>query len=294
MKLIHEMDLTKIPFHLKFHYASYSDSPNFYHSHQGLELIYVHAGQGDILINRNVYEIRPNSLYIFQPYQLHRIRLHVTPETPYIRSKFLMEPAILYDRLQHLPLLQFFFLQIWKHEIVQPVIFDMDNNPYVLELMREYQSRIKKPSLDPEAQEESFLFLTQLFQLLKNNWHTHLFGEAPVLVQKRSHHMAEQVIQLLEKYIHEPLELDRIAAEIHVTKHHLSRLFKKATGSTISEYMTVLRIQRARILLETTGQSVEQISQDIGLGNVSYFCEIFKREVGMTPLQYRLFLLKHP
>ncbi len=169
MKLIHEMDLTKTPFHLEFNYASCSNSSNFYHSHQGLELIYVHAGQGDIVINRKVYEVRPNSLYIFQPYQLHRIRLQVTPETPYIRSKFLVEPSILYDRLQQLPLLQYFFLQIWKHEIIQPVLFDMDNNPYVLELMREYQSRLKTPSPAPEAQEESLLFLTQLFQLLNDS-----------------------------------------------------------------------------------------------------------------------------
>lgn len=294
MKLIYEMDLTKIPFHLKFHYAAYSELPDFYHSHQGLEMIYIYAGQGDILVNRKVYEVRPNSLYIFQPYQLHRIRIHVTTETPYIRSKFLIEPSIFYDRLQHMPLLQKFFLQIWKHEIAQPVIYDMQSNPFVLELMKEYQSRIKTPSPAPEIQEEGFLFLTQLFQLLKNNWQTHLFGDAPGILQKREYHQAEHVIHWLEEYMHEPLELDRIADELHVTKHHLSRLFKKATGSTISEYMTVLRIQKARRLLETTEHSIEQISQDIGLGNVSYFCEIFKKAMGITPLQYRLFLLKHP
>lgn len=293
MKLIYEMDLTKTPVHLKFNYAAYTKLPGFYHSHQGLEIIYVHAGRGDVLVNRKVYEIRPGSLYIFQPYQLHRIRPQVTSETPYIRSKFLIEPSFFYDRLQHMPLLQLFFLQLWKHEMQHPVIYDLHRHPYLLELIKEYQARIHTTSPAPEMQEDGFLFMTQLFQLLKNGWHTHLFGKAPVL-QKREHHQAEHVIHWLEQHLHEPLALDRIADELHVTKHHLSRLFKKATGSTISEYMTILRIQKARTLLETTEHTIEQISQDIGLGNVSYFCEIFKNAMGITPLQYRLFLIKHP
>ncbi len=293
MKLIHEMELSKIRFHLKFAYATYADYPNFYHAHQGLEMIYIHSGQGDILVNHKVYEVKPNSLFLFQPYQLHRIRMHASPSIPFIRSKFLVEPSHFHERLLSLPELQSFFLQIWKHEIVQPVLFHLDESPFLTALMKEYQSRFKQPSDSSERQEESFLFLSQLFQLLKNNYYTQLFGDLPTL-QKREHHQAEHIIHWLEQHLHEPLELDRIAEEMHISKHHMSRLFKRATGSTISEYMTVIRIQKARRLLETTERSIEQISLDIGIGNVSYFCEIFKKAMGHTPLQYRLFLVKHP
>ncbi|MNI16337.1 Bifunctional transcriptional activator/DNA repair enzyme AdaA [compost metagenome] len=240
-----------------------------------------------------MYEIRDHTLLIFQPYQLHRIRMKVSQQTPFIRSKFLFEPSFFDDKISHTPNLQSFYRHIWKHEILQPVVHDIDNHPFFNKLLEEYRSRFLLPLEPTERQEESILFLMEFFQLLKRNWQTHLFGDMPHQPEREQHH-AESIIHWLENHLHEPLELDRMAHDLHVTKHHLSRLFKRSTGSTISEYLTIIRIQKACRMLETTERSIEQISLDVGIGNTSYFCEIFKKAMGHTPLQYRLFLTKHP
>ncbi len=292
MKLIHEMDISKLHYHIKLSYSTDTGFPNYYHAHQGMEIVYVHAGQGDILVNQSLYEVQPDSLFIFQPYQLHRIRIHASTKTPFIRSKLLLDPVYFYNRLKAFPTIQNFFKKVWQYELSCPAIYNAGNYTFLPQLLKEYKKHFPLPSDASEKEEESCLFLTQLFQIVQQNWNSILFDANEP--QLREHHHAEHIIQWLEQHIHEPLELDRIAEDLHLSKHHISRLFKRATGSTISQYMTIIRIQKARILLETTNQSIEQISQSLGLFNVSYFCEVFKKATGYTPLQYRIFLFNHP
>jgi AraC family transcriptional regulator of arabinose operon len=291
MEIINDLNMSLIPVHLKFAYSTYSDFAGFYHAHQGIEVLYVHQGQGDVLVNRKMYEVRDHTILLFQPYQLHRIRMNVSTATPFTRSKFMIEPSFMEEKLSHTPHLQAFFRRLWKQTILQPVLYDMNRHPRLMNLMDDYNDRLQE--LTPsEKQEESVLFLMEFIHLLKSNWSPQLFGEHKSSPEREPHH-AESIIHWLEQHLHEPLELDRLAHDMHLSKHHLSRLFKRSTGSTIGEYLTVIRIQRACRLLETSDRSVEQISLDVGIGNTSYFCEIFKKAMGSTPLQYRLFLTKH-
>jgi AraC-like DNA-binding protein len=288
MKLINDLNLTHDPIQLKFNYATLSGFPGYYHAHQGIEILYISSGTGDVFVNRQMYEIRSHTLLIFQPYQLHRIRMNATPSTPYIRSKILFEPSYLDEKLSFAPGLSAFVRKLWKHEIVQPVIYDMNENARFVAFMEQYAERFS--SMDPaDRQETSTLYLLEFFHLLKYGWETRLLGSSASKssAELKPHH-AETMIHWLEKHLHEPLALDLMAHELHLSKHHLSRLFKRSTGSTISEFLNILRIQKACRLLETSDMPVERISQQVGIANTSYFCEIFKHAIGQTPLQYRI------
>lgn len=288
MKLINDSNLLLDPVNLKFAYATIANFPGFYHAHQGIEFLYIHSGKGDVLVNHKIYTIRDHTCVFYQPYQLHRIRMDVSPTSPFIRSKFLFEPSFLDEKLSFAPNLQTFFRRLWKHEVVQPVIYDVNHNRQLVSLMDEFQNRVKKLHAS-EKQEESLLFLVEFIHLLKLSWSTHLFGENPNS-REREHHHSEIMIQWLENHLEESFVLDRMAHDLHLSKHHLSRLFKRSTGSTLTEYLTIIRIQKACRLLETSEKSIEQISLSVGISNISYFCEIFKKTMGSTPLQYRLSL----
>nr|WP_275889342.1 AraC family transcriptional regulator [Nakamurella flavida] len=66
-----------------------------------------------------------------------------------------------------------------------------------------------------------------------------------------------------------------------------SRFFQRASGRTFSEMVRMLRVARARVLLEESDAPVSAICYDVGFGNLSNFNRQFLREVGVTPRAYR-------
>jgi len=83
------------------------------------------------------------------------------------------------------------------------------------------------------------------------------------------------------------ITLDEIAKVSHLSNSRLSHIFKEQMGITIIDYLTSVRIERAKELLLATSQSCTEICFQIGYGNQSYFTRIFKELVGMTPHQFR-------
>lgn len=99
---------------------------------------------------------------------------------------------------------------------------------------------------------------------------------------------AKQVVQYIEEnYTRYDLSLDSIAQEFHVTAAYLSRLIKQQTGISYKEYLTKLRMEEAKRLLEDPYASIANVCQKIGYSNVSHFIKIFQKQEGITPAKYR-------
>ena len=81
--------------------------------------------------------------------------------------------------------------------------------------------------------------------------------------------------------------MDDVAAAVYVTSSYLSRVFRTETGMKITDFLTRCRIEEAKRLLRTTDQSVSDIAVESGFESFSYFSTVFKKVVGMTPVQYR-------
>jgi transcriptional regulator GlxA family with amidase domain len=82
-------------------------------------------------------------------------------------------------------------------------------------------------------------------------------------------------------------DLETIAARLHVTSRTLCRRFKRAIGETPRDFLQNARIERAKRLLETTRERLEQIVHRIGYEDVSSFRRLFTREIGISPRDYR-------
>jgi YesN/AraC family two-component response regulator len=91
----------------------------------------------------------------------------------------------------------------------------------------------------------------------------------------------------IEEHYREEISLETLAEETHLSKFYVSRIFREETGSSITDYLTARRIKQACRLLQTTDLSVEQIGIRVGYPNASYFIQLFKKVVGVTPLKYR-------
>ena len=101
-----------------------------------------------------------------------------------------------------------------------------------------------------------------------------------------SNQIVVQVCRYINNNLAEPLTLEIVAAHVHVNSTYLSRLFKKEAGTPFNTYINQLRIQRAAQLLET-GRKVTDIAGMVGFENAKYFSQVFKKQMGMTPQEYR-------
>jgi AraC family cel operon transcriptional repressor len=71
------------------------------------------------------------------------------------------------------------------------------------------------------------------------------------------------------------------------SREYVCRLFKKATGSTIGVYLNKIRIEHACSLLKNTEADIIDIALESGFENLSTFYHLFKKEIGVSPKQYR-------
>ena len=83
------------------------------------------------------------------------------------------------------------------------------------------------------------------------------------------------------------LMLQDAADEVHLSQSHFSTVFAQETGLTFTQYLTALRIGKAKEFLETTEMRSSQIATEVGYNDPHYFSYLFKKNTGMTPGEYR-------
>jgi AraC family transcriptional activator FtrA len=95
------------------------------------------------------------------------------------------------------------------------------------------------------------------------------------------------LLQWAERHLDERLTTNRLATVAHMTRRTFFRRFSAKTGSTPAEWLTGLRIARARELLETSAQPIERIAWDCGFGSAATMRHHFRHQLKISPASYR-------
>ena len=83
------------------------------------------------------------------------------------------------------------------------------------------------------------------------------------------------------------ITLQALAEEVHLSPSHLSKLFHREMGLTISDYIRKKRVEAAGNMLKFSDYSCAEIANYLCFSSESHFIQIFKKEMGKTPKQYR-------
>jgi two-component system response regulator YesN len=94
-------------------------------------------------------------------------------------------------------------------------------------------------------------------------------------------------VYILENYHNENLSLNDVAQHVYMSMNYFSGLFKQKKGQSFIEYVTWIRLAKAKELLTSTNLKAYEIAAMIGYSDPQYFSVIFKRHHGMTPKEYR-------
>lgn len=110
-------------------------------------------------------------------------------------------------------------------------------------------------------------------------------------VSNKREESSNDVIEASKKYIQENytknITLEDVSREVNISTYYLSRIFKESTGNNFIDYLTGLRIDKAKELLSTTQYSMKEICSMSGYVDPNYFSKLFKKNVGVTPTEYR-------
>lgn len=97
-----------------------------------------------------------------------------------------------------------------------------------------------------------------------------------------------KVAEYLSINFSQEISLSYLADMVHLSESHLSKIFKKETGKTISAYIARLRCRHAAKMLKETELSIQEISNFVGYPDNNYFVKVFKKQYGVTPSVFRL------
>lgn len=112
-----------------------------------------------------------------------------------------------------------------------------------------------------------------------------------ILFENAIHFVQDSVADEAANYIRENLKenisLSFLCKHFNISKNNLYREFHQKFGTTVNEYITKVRIEKATELLKQQNMPVYLVCEQVGILNYTYFCKLFKKKMGVTPTEYK-------
>jgi AraC-like DNA-binding protein len=113
-------------------------------------------------------------------------------------------------------------------------------------------------------------------------------GAAAAPLARLPRHKLERVRAFVEENYARRLRVEDLAAVVHMSPFHFTRLFKQASGIAPHAYLTSHRVERAKRLLAESGLALVDVAARVGYQTQGHFTEVFRRHVGATPRRFRI------
>lgn len=238
------------------------------HTHHFTELFYVISGKGVFLIEDDLVPVKTNDLIIINPHIEHTEKTMTNDPMEYIVfgvDGLAFSFADAKDDTQKN--YGFYSYTSAKNHLVD----------FAQLMLKEFHE--KKPGFDVICQS----ILQVLLTLIAREQHLSIISDSTFKISREC--------ALAKRYIDtnysKNITLDTLAEITHINKYYLAHSFANCLGQSPISYLTDKRLQASMELLINTNHSIAQVASSTGFSSQSYFSQIFRKEVGMTPQQYR-------
>ncbi|ULL13954.1 AraC family transcriptional regulator [Paenibacillus sp. H1-7] len=266
--------------------GNYTDSAEYFHAHEGLEILYIHEGTGTCLVGGQTYFLQPGTLILIKPYQQHHVRMNVPPV--YIRSLLKLRTSVIEPLTTLFPYATSFFIQFVEQQTTKQVFHFTGQHAAFMELQLLQLGELLTRGPVPLRREGVLLFLLHLFTHFQTHMDLPKTGKRSAIATfSRTAEHINAMLKWIDQNYKMPFTIAYMASRLHFSPNYLSKLFKEQMGKTIIEYTNEKRLEQAKTLLEFQTHSVEEISKETGFKYPSYFIQLFKKKVGVTPQRYR-------
>lgn len=258
-------------------------SVKYPHRHDFFEVLFLLKGSGFHVIDGNRYEIKPPCIFFMSPGQAHKLELSHDIEG-YIFI-FTADFYLLNRRNQN-SLIEFpFFYSL--HQENPPLILENENDIQFLETL--FRKGIAEAE---QAGEFRIDLLRSVLDLILTTCAARYETTDSTLNKGKGQMLVKRFFHLVEENNQKNLSLNDYARLIGVTPNHLTQTVKSLTGKTSSQIIKAKQLLEIKRLLVHTNLNVSEIAGQLNFEDQSYFSKFFRRETGITPLQYRAETLK--
>lgn len=235
------------------------------HTHNHMELFYIVGGKGQFLIEEQLYPVDPNTLVIINPNVTHtEVSLNAQPLEYIVLGIEGIELATTGNSNGQFSILDHFE--------------SVEISGCLRNILREMEQ--KNPGYEDVCQAYMEILIIRLMRSTALS----VPAEPQVISGNRQCAAVKRYIDL---HFKEPLTLDQLAENAHMNKYYLSHAFKQEYGISPINYMITRRIEESKYLLAETDLSMSQIAQLLGFSSLSYFSQVFRRTLAVTPMEYR-------
>lgn len=239
------------------------------HSHDFLEIVFVSSGEGDVWIDGQKSNIKKGDIIVYNAGCEH---YEVSSNDDPLELKFLA-----FDKLE--------ITDLPKNWLIPPAYGNIFPSGDLEETFKNYFDMLINEFNNKDrfyvevGGNMARTLLMYLFRLINRHESTDKLISSNKILE-----VAEQYI---EEHFKQNISLEDVAQNCYANKYYLSHLFSESKGMSVGKYILNKKLDHAKGLLKTTDLSVLEIANKIGLNESSYFCRIFKKETGKTPLAYK-------
>ena len=238
------------------------------HTHNCSELFYVIEGNGQFLIENKTYPVSGNDLVIINPNVLHtELSLNASPLRYIVLG---VEGLELKDNSSEYENSNFRIINL--NNIKDNILLYLQNMLHEMEA--------QSPGHEIICQDLMEILIVLLGRQTN-------FSTTFTPVNKKTSRLCGSTKRYIDNHYKETITLEVLAEQNHVSKYYLVHAFTQEFGISPINYLISRRIREAEHLLANTDLSLSTISSTAGFSSASYFAQIFKRQKGVTPREYR-------
>ncbi len=236
------------------------------HWHDRLEILRIISGKLYVNISGNTITAEKDTLVIFNPCQ---------PHTAVSGANGVKYFVVMFD------VDKFFNSAKATNKYLKP-LFEQNIllNNYVddRKILKEVDSLIEL------AKSDALLATAQVYMLLGRFFSEKYFKQAEKTPNNRKFY---QVTEYLNKHFSEEITLSQLSRTFGYNESYLCQKFKECTGLTITNYINILRLEKAQELLKNTDKQISEIAYQCGFNDLTYFSHCFKKYLNISPANYR-------
>ncbi len=249
------------------------------HLHPHYELYILLSGERSYFVRDRVYEVHAGDLVFIGKHELHRTLPGKLPEH---------ERIVLYfgDGFAER---QFGGCRDWLLSLFNqpyPVLHTGGKDSKHAILSSIIQQLVRELTLQPQG----YMLMVQQLAVTLLLHCARLPRHPPSSTSEAQHATQEPIAEIvlyIKEHYHANLSLSQLAAHVHLSPAHLSRMFKRTTGFHLTEYTNIVRVRAAQQLLRDTDWKIIDVAAATGFGNFSHFGKIFKQLCHVSPREYR-------
>lgn len=243
------------------------------HCHNYYEVYYFFDGDADYLVEGRKYEPAPDSLLLLSPHVFHGVKINSS--RPYQRFSVHFRPNILSLERRSFLLSAFPSPEKYSSRIIY---YEQTKRFHI----RDCFEMLEDCAMKSEKMKEQLLpiYIESLLSRIVSMYDA--FTDA----SDRTLNPVSEIIWYLNRHLKEDISLDQLSERFFISKHHLNKVFRKATGTTVFDYLLHKRVANAQLML-INGSSAQESALASGFRDYSSFYRAYMRILGHSPLKDR-------